>query len=124
MRHTHTHAQREREREREREMTVLPPSQAPKQPEAEHQHKAAKSEPLDNRVLRAFGRVTGARYRVKNGEEALEQLRTSANIRSVRAYAWYRIDMVKGHYMVKMVLWFILWCKICHGCTCSISLDG
>ena len=52
-------------------------------PEEQHQFKEAKSEPLDNRVLRAFGRVLGPYYRVEDGEAALKQLRSSASIRNV-----------------------------------------
>lgn len=53
-----------------------------KKPEEQHQFKEAKSEPLDNRVLRAFGRVLGPYYRVEDGKAALKQLRSSANIRN------------------------------------------
>ncbi len=49
----------------------------------QHRHKAAKDEPLDNRVLRAFGRVIGSLYRVKDGDSAVKQLRGSFQIRSV-----------------------------------------
>ncbi len=52
----------------------------------DHMHKAAKSEPLDNQILRAFGRVSGSHYQVKDGKSAVEQLRESAHIRNVSVY--------------------------------------
>ena len=48
-----------------------------------HQHKAVKPESLDNRVLRAFERVIGAKCKIKDGQAALNQLRSSAQIRLV-----------------------------------------
>lgn len=60
-------------------------------PAEEHQHKAAKSEPLDNWVLRAFERVMGARCRVKDGKAALDQLRSSIRVRSVSGTRRYTI---------------------------------
>ena len=49
----------------------------------EQRHKAAKDEPLGNRVQRAFDRVMGNLYQVQNGEAAVKQLRSSTQIRNV-----------------------------------------
>ena len=43
-----------------------------------------KPESLDNQLVRAFGRATGALYCVKSGKEAIDMLRKSAAVRRVR----------------------------------------
>lgn len=48
----------------------------------EYQCKEAKNEPLDNQILRVFGRVVGSHYRVQDGKAALEQLRNSTQVKN------------------------------------------
>lgn len=49
--------------------------------ETHHHHPKSKHDNLDNQIMRAFLKAAGTRYRVANGEEALQMLRKSGQIR-------------------------------------------
>jgi hypothetical protein len=48
---------------------------------AHHHYPKSKHDNLDNQIMRAFLKSIGARYKVANGEEALQMLRKSGQIR-------------------------------------------
>jgi len=57
----------------------------------EHHHLShrAKTEPLDNKVLRAFGKTVSERCRVMNGKEAVALLLGSVRVKQVRGvWVW------------------------------------
>ena len=62
----------------------IPPldlSNLQKPSEPHHHYLKSKHDNLDNQIMRAFLKAAGVRYKVANGQEALEMLRKSGQIR-------------------------------------------